>query len=42
MNYCICVVKSASDDNVIFSTLKGMVQRCKKNKKIQKVALIQT
>lgn len=30
MNYCICVVKSASDDNVIFSTLKGLVQRLKK------------
>lgn len=32
MNYCICVVKSASDDNVIFSTLQGLVQRLKKNR----------
>lgn len=37
MNYCICVVKSESDDNVIFSTLKGLVQRLKK-KWIQKVS----
>lgn len=35
MNYCICVVKS-SDDNVIFSTLKGIVQRRKKKIKRSK------